>query len=45
MQAQKWFFKSRDGDEDDVLTYYFITNDQLRVTDTNGFEVILDRED
>ena len=35
-----------DGQEDDVLTYYFITDDQLSLTDTeDGFEVILDRVD
>jgi hypothetical protein len=35
-----------DGNEDDVATYNFITDDQLRVTDTeDGFEVILDRVD
>ena len=33
-----------DGNEDDVLTYTFITDDQVRVTDTtDGFEVILNR--
>ena len=35
-----------DGNEDDVATYNFITDDQLRVTDTeDGYEVILDRVD
>ena len=33
-----------DGNEDDVLTYTFITDDQVRLTDTtDGFEVILNR--
>ena len=33
-----------DGNEDDVFTYNFITDDQVRVTDTtDGFEVILNR--
>jgi len=34
-----------DGNEDDVATYNFITDDQLRLTQTDGFEVILDRQD
>ena len=33
-----------DGNEDD-LAYNFITDDQLRLTQTDGFEVILDRQD
>ena len=34
-----------DGNEDDVATYNFITDDQLRLNQTDGFEVILDRQD
>ena len=34
-----------DGNEDDVATYNFITDDQLRLTQTDWFEVILDRQD
>jgi hypothetical protein len=33
-----------DGEEDDILTYNFITDDQLSLTDTeDGFNIILDR--
>jgi hypothetical protein len=33
-----------DGEDDDVLTYNFITDDQLSLTDTeDGFNIILDR--